>query len=112
MKKPSAEYTFIDILTGGIFVEEKIQGNHRLELTNRGDMRLTGVKDVVSFDAGEVLLETVRGMLLIRGDGLHVSRLTLDKGEVDVEGKVDSMAYSEKENTIKTAESVFARLFR
>ena len=95
---------------------EEINGNrgrqHRLSLINRQICNLSGVSDVLSFDVGEVLLETEQGMLMIKGTDLHVSRLTLEKGEVDVEGKIDSLTYSENVSTGGKAESLFARLFR
>ena len=67
---------------------------------------------MLSFDVGEVLLETEQGMLMIRGNDLHVSRLTLEKGEVDIDGRIDSLTYSEHVGTAAKAESLFARLFR
>lgn len=71
------------------------QRTHKLLLTNRRTCTISGVCDVLSFDVKEVLLETDQGMLMIKGEDLHVSRLTLDKGEVDVDGKIDSFTYSE-----------------
>lgn len=85
---------------------------HRLTLANRENVTITGVKDVLAFDVNEVLLETALGMLSIRGTDLHVNRLTLEKGEVDVSGKIDSLAYSEVGNYKKQGESLFGRLFR
>ena len=67
---------------------------HKLMLTNRKTCTINGVADVLSFDLNEVLLETDQGMLMIKGSDLHVSRLTLEKGEVDIDGKVDSLTYS------------------
>ena len=87
------------------------EGRHRISLDNRSAAQLTGVKDVLSFDAAEILLETEEGMLMIRGDELHVKRLSLDKQEVDIEGRVDSMVYSNKETVAKTAGSFLGRLF-
>ena len=49
---------------------------------------------------------------MIKGSDLHVSRLTLEKGEVDVDGKIDSLTYSENVSMGGKAESLFARLFR
>ncbi len=72
---------------------------------------MSGVKDVLSFDANEVLLETVQGLLMIRGEELHVNRLTLEKGEVDVDGKIDSLAYSDS-GGVKSASSILGRLFK
>ena len=84
---------------------------HKLTMTNRKNVALTGVNDVLSFDVHEILLETEQGMLMIKGEDLHVSRLTLDKGEVDVEGKIDSFTYSDVANAGKKGESLLNRLF-
>lgn len=87
--------------------------SHKLNMTGRKKCVLTGVKDVLSFDIHEILLETEQGMLLIKGDDLHVSRLTLEKGEVDIDGKLDSFTYSDSgaDNGQKT-NSLLSRLFR
>lgn len=85
---------------------------HRIDLLNRQSCMINGVSDVLSFDGGEVLLETEQGMLMIKGTDLHVSRLTLDKGEVDIDGKIDSLTYSEHMSAGSKAESIFARLFK
>lgn len=63
---------------------------HKVTMTNRRSCTINGVNDVLSFDIHEILLETEQGMLMIKGDDLHVNRLTLDKGEVDVDGRIDS----------------------
>ena len=85
---------------------------HKIILGNRRTGNFTGVRDVISFDPKEILLETEMGMLQIKGEDLHVSRLTLDKGEVDVQGIVTSMVYSEVENYVKKAENFLGKLFR
>lgn len=85
---------------------------HKLMLTNRRTCTISGVCDVLSFDVKEVLLETDQGMLMIKGDDLHVSRLTLDKGEVDVDGKIDSFTYSETAGYGNKGESLLSRLFK
>ena len=51
-------------------------------------------------------------MLMIKGSELHVNRLTLEKGEVDIEGKVDSFTYSEQAGMGSKSESLLARLFK
>ena len=68
---------------------------HKVLLSNRKNGNFSGVVDVLSFDVAEILLETEQGMLLIKGNNLHVNRLSLEKGEVDIEGRIDSLAYSE-----------------
>ena len=85
---------------------------HKLMLTNRRTCSISGVNDVLSFDVNEILLETEQGMLMIKGAELHVSRLSLDKGEVDVDGRIDSFTYSETAGYGAKGESLLARLFK
>ncbi len=85
---------------------------HKITMTNRHTCLISGVKDVLSFDIHEVLLETEQGMLAMKGDDLHVSRLSLDHGEVDVDGRIDSLIYSEVSGLGQKGESLFAKLFR
>lgn len=94
-------------------MEEKVaQKVHKIMMTNRRGLTLTGIVDVLSFDVGEILLETEQGMLLIKGNDMHVNRLTLEKGEMEIDGRVDSMAYSDIANSAKQAEGFWGRLFK
>lgn len=86
-------------------------GKHTLNLAQRQDCKITGVIDVHAFDETNILMETVDGMLAIKGNGLHVSRLNLEKGEADVNGRVDSFAYSDKNTLAKKGEGLLTRLF-
>ena len=85
---------------------------HKITLLNRRTCNLTGINDVLSFDVSEIILETDQGMLMVKGNELHVNRLTLDKGEVDVEGKIDSFTYSEQAGSMVKGESLLSRLFK
>ncbi len=85
---------------------------HKVTMTNRKSCVLIGVLDVISFDPHEILLETEMGTLTIKGDELHVSRLTLDKGEVDIDGRIDSFVYSETSGSNHKKESLITKLFR
>ncbi len=94
-------------------MEEKINRRpHRLEMTNRERGAVTGIQDVVSFDENQIILDTDQGLLTVKGKGLHVSRLTLEKGEIDIEGRFDSFVYSSNESYRKSGESLFGRLFK
>ena len=88
------------------------KSGHKMVLSNRKNGVLNGVIDVLSFDVGEILLETELGMLMSKGSDLHVSRLTLEKGEVDIEGRIDSLVYSDVKKASKQAESLLGRLFK
>ena len=93
--------------------EKQYAKAHKLQLNNRRTGTISGVTDVISFDIAEILLETEQGMLMIRGSELHVSRLTLEKGEVDIDGRIDSLTYSEQTASAGSkAESLLSRLFR
>ena len=83
---------------------------HKVLLVNRSSGAFSGVVDVLSFDVAEILLETEMGMLLIKGHDLHVNRLSLEKGEIDIEGRIDSLTNSEVQNAGKQAESLLGRL--
>ena len=85
---------------------------HKLILNNRRSCNLTGVNDVLSFDEHEIIFETEQGMLMIKGMELHVNRLTLDKGEVDIDGRIDSFTYSEQSSMSAKGESLLSRLFK
>jgi len=85
--------------------------NHKLVVNNRKNSMVTGVLDVLSFDLNEILLETEQGMLMVKGTDMHVNRLNLEKGEVDLSGNIDSIAYSETHIGRTQGEHFFARLF-
>ena len=56
--------------------------DHACRLENRNAASLTGVREVVSFDENQVVMDTDMGLLTIKGKDLHVSRLTVEKGEL------------------------------
>ena len=85
---------------------------HKVILENRSGGTITGIQDVVSFDENQIVLDTDMGLLTIKGKNLHVSRLTLEKGETDSDGCIDTLAYSSIHANRKAGESLFARLFK
>ena len=85
---------------------------HRMMINNRRSGAFTGVTNVVAFDEGEIILETDMGTLSIKGEGLQIKRLDLDKKEADLEGRMDSFCYSEKKGFGAKGESFWSRLFR
>ena len=83
----------------------------RLQMLNRKKIELTGVTEVVSFDTQEVVLDTVEGQLRLAGEDLHVKKLVLERGEVEIQGKVRELSY--KESKIKSASGGrIGRIFR
>ena len=98
--------------------------NHRLVINNRKTGTVTGVLDVLSFDLNEILLETEQGMLMVKGKNpekftqkekgtdMHVNRLNLEKGEVDLAGNIDNISYSDIHSGAKAGENLLSKLFR
>lgn len=86
--------------------------HHKLQIMNRNSVSLTGIVDVNSFDLNMIILETIQGNLTIKGNEMHVKRLNLEKGEVDIDGKIDSLVYTENYAVRQKGESLIGRLFR
>ena len=95
-------------------MDEKIKTtkSHKMMIDNRRKAEITGVNDVISFDLNTVLLETDYGMVTIKGSNLHVNRLSVEKGEVDIDGKLDGINYSDISNYTKKGESFISRMFK
>ena len=68
---------------------------HCLTLDERKRLTLTGVTEVVSFDEGCVVLRTGLGTLVVQGQGLRLKQLTLDGGNVAVDGQITALSYEE-----------------
>lgn len=68
--------------------------NHLLTLDNRRRASLTGVNEVMGFDENQVTLMTENGEVTLTGEGLHVTKLMLEEGQLAVEGKIDGVIYS------------------
>ena len=91
--------------------EKQAAGSHRFLLEDRKRAVITGVQDIHSFNENEVFLLSEAGKILIRGEQLHVRNINLEKGEAEVEGRVDSLSYLTK-NAHKKEESIWKRMFR
>jgi sporulation protein YabP len=68
---------------------------HRLELEGRERLRVSGVEDVERFDEGIIVMSTAEGILTVTGESLHIGQLSLDGGELHVDGRIDAVAYEE-----------------
>lgn len=68
---------------------------HRLELEGREHLRVSGVEDVERFDETGIVMSTSAGTLVITGEDLHIGKLSLDGGELHVDGRIDSVSYED-----------------
>ena len=90
--------------------EKRIQSlPHNLVLEDRRMLTVSGVSDVDSFDEETVVVFTDLGELTIRGNNLHINRLSVEVGELTVEGNISALIYSE--DTRKNG-GFFSRVFR
>ncbi len=95
-------------------MEEKIKQkrSHKLHMEDRNKIEMTGITDVISFDLNKVVLESDYGVITIKGSNLHVNKLSVEKGELDVDGSIMAIDYSEVNSYAKKGESFVNRLFR
>lgn len=87
--------------------QEQITLPHKLTLNERKSLTMTGVTEVVSFDENAVFLHTALGTLEVHGNDLKLKTLSLDGGQVAVDGQIAALIYEEN----KPAGGVFRRLF-
>lgn len=82
---------------------------HRVVLTERKRLDLGGVKDVKSFDDGQVTLLTVMGEMVVTGEGLQVEKLDIESGDVILVGSIASVQYIQTQASANRG--FFSRLF-
>ena len=80
---------------------------HRLELMDRAHLTVSGVEDVERFDESGVIMTTSAGTLIVTGEDLHIGKLSLDGGELLVEGHIDGLNF---EDAPARKSSFFSRL--
>ncbi|MFC4768555.1 sporulation protein YabP [Effusibacillus consociatus] len=86
---------------------------HEVTLFNRQGVQVSGVINVESFDAHEFVLQTGYGLLVIRGENLHIKTLNLENGMVAIEGLVFDLGYfDEKASPSEKAKGFFGKLFK
>lgn len=72
---------------------------HDLIIESRKKVTMTGIKDVESFDEETIVAQSECGEIALRGRGLKISRLSVESGDMTVEGEIDSVVYSEGKAT-------------
>ena len=89
--------------------KEKIQLPHNLIMKDRAELTLSGVTDVDSFDETTIIAYTSYGELTVSGTNLHISSLDIDKGELSVDGKINSLVYIDQGPQVT---GFFSKVFR
>ncbi len=97
------------------FLEErKIVRNrsHNLVLENREKMSVSGVEHVTSFDPSIIILVTVQGNMTIKGSELDIKKLNLDDGNLSIQGYVDSIVYTDKQDMSSKGKGLLGKMFK
>ena len=93
--------------------EERRVSKHKLTIEHRENVAVTGVVDVISFDEEQVVCDTDIGVLILRGENLHVNNLNLDSGLLDVFGEIISVNYEEQGTGHgKSKGTFFSKIFK
>lgn len=79
-------------------------------LENRKKLTLTGIKDVLSFDDEIIVLESELGLLNVKGRDLKVNKISVETGDVIIEGTIKMFEYSDKDMVPK--QSLVSRIFK
>ena len=86
--------------------------NHSVNIVDRKNILVTGVKKIESFDNNEFLMDTTLGFLIIKGSELEIIKLDTYQGNVSIKGKIDSLVYMDNGVTKSKEESFLSKLFK
>lgn len=90
---------------------ENITKMQNIILENRNRLNITGVEDVLSFDEQTITALTTLGLLIIKGNDLHLNQFSLDTTELSIEGDIVSLQYNDKQSSRK-GENIFTKIFK
>ncbi|KYO66094.1 sporulation protein YabP [Thermovenabulum gondwanense] len=93
-------------------MEEKVPGKHRLILQDRELLEISGVTNVDKFTESEILIDTVRGTLSIKGEKMHMKQLNLEVGNITIEGMIKQLTYAEDVKERERARGILQKLLR
>ncbi len=68
---------------------------HKLQLEQRRKLTMNAVTEVISFEENAVVLQTALGTLIVQGRELQLKNLSLEGGQVAVEGEITALIYEE-----------------
>ncbi len=74
--------------------QQRYESVHNLILENRAKLSVSGIEEVESFNEEEIILRTLEhGILVIKGEGLHINKLSVDAGDVNITGDFSNLDY-------------------
>ena len=91
---------------------KKINSFQNIVLENREKLNITGILDVFSFDDQIIIVETELGLLTIKGVDLKINKLSIDTSDFVVDGKINSLTYSDSDTSIKKNKNILSKIFK
>lgn len=88
-----------------------IYGNQEIKIIDRASISLSGVNKIISFDDEEFIMDSIMGLIHIKGENLELIKLDTNDGNVKIKGKINSLLYLEGDKKAKE-DSFFAKLFK
>lgn len=86
--------------------------NHTITMVERKSFVTNGVKKIENFDDKQFLIETVMGMLLVKGEELELIKLDTMQGTVSIKGIINSLTYLDENSNKSKENGIFYRLFK
>lgn len=86
--------------------------NHAIQIIERKNVLITGVKRIENFDSKEFFIESTHGFILIKGEELKLVKLDTFQGNLNIKGKVNSLIYIDEAGKKAKGESVISKLFK
>ena len=89
-------------------MDEKIitQKEHKIIMENRKKIVVGGVDKVESVNLTQICLQVGNSMLFLSGNNLHVDKLDVAAGHVEITGQIDALKYADKK------QNFFKRIFK
>lgn len=86
--------------------------NHSIQLLERKNLVISGVKKIDNFDNKQFIIETIQGYMIVKGEGLELLKLDTILGNVSIKGLVNSIQYVDDSGKKNKDDSIFNRLFK
>ena len=95
-------------------MDKRMQDTNLLQniiMESRKKLSISGVEDVDSFNENEVIVYTNMGLVEVKGSEIHMNKLSLDVGEIILEGQFDSVIYVDDDHAAKQKKGIFSKIF-
>ncbi len=85
---------------------------HSLILDNREKLKISGVDHVHNFNSELIVIESVAGIITVKGEELDVKKLNIEEGHIAIIGQINSLDYKEKGGLSARGSGFLNRIFR